>query len=300
MHPVLFYIGNFYVGTYGALIALGLVAGVSVAVWRAGKVGIDSNLVLVVAFYGVLAGLVGARVTYILLSWGDFLRSPAEYLFSRTGFVFGGGLVFGIAVTIWLLRRRGQEKWAFGDVAAPSLALGHFFGRLGCFMAGCCFGKVCSVDFAWLGVRFPEVVDKGGEAIGSFPFLYQLQEAMIPPDAHQSLLIYPTQLFEAGALLIIFGILQLAWRRRRFDGQIFLLYLMLYGAARFGVEFLRGDMDRGFFDGLATSQWLSLMAVVFAAVYWFRLRRRGLAVAQKPASSKTKMKSARKPSLRAS
>lgn len=277
MHPILFYITDtFYISTYGLLVVMGLAAGLGLAIRRAQKTGFDPNLVVDVALVGVLAGFVGGRAVFILTNWPDFMAAPGAYLFSRSGFVFLGGLISGVVAVWWMLRRRmPATMWAFGDVVAPALPLGHMFGRLGCFFTGCCHGGVCEGP---LGVRFPEVLNRQGEEIGSMAFLTHKYGGLLEPGAQWSLPVWPSQLFEAGANLLICLALLTLFSRRRFDGQIILLYGALYAIARFLIEFLRGDAERGVFFGghISTSQIIVLLAFPALLAIWMHRRRRGL------------------------
>ncbi|MCX7016134.1 MAG: prolipoprotein diacylglyceryl transferase [Candidatus Sumerlaeota bacterium] len=275
MHPILIRFGNFFIGTYGLFAAIGLLTGVFTAARRAKRNELDENMVLDLAFIGIVAGLIGARLTYIGIEYKDFIasltdpnRSPWEYILTRQGFVFGGGMIAGALAGAWFLRRRGAPVWHTADCLAPSFALGHAFGRLGCFSAGCCWGKVCRLPWA---VTFPKVVSPRGEPMG---FVYEdhLERGWIPPTATRSLPVHPTQLYEAAALALIFLALVWLWRRRRFEGQIFIAYMALYSAARFIIEFFRGDGERGMLLGLSTSQWIA-MAAIGLAVWLWRARR---------------------------
>ncbi|GAB4314046.1 MAG: hypothetical protein Kow0059_05590 [Candidatus Sumerlaeia bacterium] len=273
MHPILFYItDSFYISTYGVMVVLGLLAALWLAGRQAHRAGFDPNLVVDVALAGVLAGFVGGRAAFIATEWPQFLESPGAFIFSRSGFVFLGGLIAGVGAGAWVLRRRiPGAMWAFGDVVAPAVPLGHFFGRLGCFFTGCCHGDVCEAP---LGVRFPEVINRRGEIIGSMAYLTYPD----PAHPHWSLPVWPTQLFEAGLNLAICAVLLAMVRRRRFDGQIILLYGFLYGAVRFALEFLRGDAERGVFFGgaLSTSQIIILLVLPALVWMWHHRRRRGL------------------------
>jgi len=275
MHPILFQVGGFFIGTYGLFAALGLLIGVFTAAWRAKKNGLDENLILDLAFIGIVAGLLGSRLTYILINFGDFLatftdpdRSPFEYIFTRQGFVFAGGMLFGALAGIALLRQRRAPVWHTIDCIAPAIPLGHAFGRIGCFSAGCCWGKICHLPWA---VSFPAVYGPKGQPM-SFVYEDHLRQGLIPPGARRSLPVHPVQLYEAAALAAIFVFLVWLWRRRRFEGQIFLAYLFAYAAARFLLEFFRGDASRGVLLGVSASQYISV-GVFLLAVFFWRQRR---------------------------
>jgi phosphatidylglycerol:prolipoprotein diacylglycerol transferase len=185
-----------------------------------------------------------------------YLQNPSQIISLetlRSGGVYYGGFLAAVVVGIVYMRRHHLPVWKMTDCYAPGLALGQAIGRLGCFSAGCCYGKPTS---SVLGVVFKNP--------------YSLQTVGVP----LMVPLHPTQLYEAIANLIIFVTLWLALRRKRFNGQVFILYLFMYSIARFFVEFLRGDADRGFlFEGrLSTSQAISLTLVIVASGLYFRLR----------------------------
>jgi len=255
MHPDLLTIFGFTFGTYGICLAAGLLCASAVALRRAKRDGIPPQDVMDLIFYGVIAGIVGSRLAYVvkdLLTDQYLLQHPSEMIFSRTNFVFLGGVLLGLPVCAFLSRRRGLGFWRVGDVLAAALPLGHAFGRVGCFMAGCCYGAPLPPDspFHYLAVHFPE-----SAPAGSGP-------------------VWPVQLMESAGNLAIFLLLLALWRRRRFNGQIALFYILSYGALRFSLEFLRGDyVERGHFGALSTSQAIILAGVICVPFLWRHLRR---------------------------
>ncbi len=304
MHPILFQIGDFIVPTYGAMIALGVIACVWTALRRARTLGISEDSIYDLGFWAVASGFVGARVLYIILNFGEFLDSPLSVLFSRSGFVFLGGLAGAIPMVFWYIHRHKLKTWEIGDIGGPSIALAHAFGRIGCFLAGCCYGGICPKDssFSFLGVQYPVLRDpKTGEILFSWAYQDHLERHLIGSEATHSLAVYPSQLIESAALFLIFGALMLLWRRRKFSGQIFASYLMMYGIARFLLEFLRGDAARGIWFGFSTSQWLGIVAVVAGVIIWIVQSRLG-ALDSPPAieTQKNEKKTSRNPKIRGS
>jgi phosphatidylglycerol:prolipoprotein diacylglycerol transferase len=205
----------------------------------------------------VVSGFAGAKALYLFLYWDTF-RTFGEMLAEiRYGFVFFGGFLGAAAWGFWFLRRHGASFRKAADVFAPALALGHAFGRVGCFAAGCCYGA--PTDLPWgLAFRHPE--------------------SAVPP-ALRGTPLHPTQLYEAGLDLAIFAFLHFvlaprAGGGRVVRGSVFAAYVVLYGGARFFVETLRAD-DRGFYAfGLSVSQWVGLLAAGAAAA-WLARRHRG-------------------------
>lgn len=258
MYPFLFKIGNFPIGTYGVLIALGLLLGIFLAVWRGRQVGVDADVILDLAFYVVLSGIVGSRILFILLNFEAFLSEPLTYLLARDGFVFMGGLLLAVPVVIWYLKKKKQDIWQVLDVIAPSAALGHVFGRIGCFFAGCCYGKVCSPTLLW-AVRFPK---------GSLPYYEQVQHGIINATAQTTLPVHPTELYHSLTNFIVFVLLMLLWRKRTFKGQIFISYIFLYSVMRFIVEFFRGDKMH-FLLGYFTTTQISCTVIGIASIYLY-------------------------------
>ena len=253
MKPTLFHIGSgahaFPVHSYGFLIALGLVVAVALSVRRGRTVGIETGASLDLTFYAIVVGMVGARLLYVLMHAGMYAsvckgtgvhRSLGQWTsdctaalrFWQGGLVFLGGAVLAAASTLLIARRRGLGLGTVADVLAPSVSIAHVFGRLGCFMVGCCYGKPWSagVHFPPDSVAYSELVGHGGFGVG----------AMSTPGLH------PTQLYEAGGELLIFLLLLWLWRRRSFPGAVALTYAFAYGALRFVVEIFRGDDMRAF------------------------------------------------------
>ncbi|RTZ94185.1 MAG: prolipoprotein diacylglyceryl transferase, partial [Deltaproteobacteria bacterium] len=221
MHPVLFHIGNFTIYSYGVLVALGFAAGITWAYFDARRQGIDPNKILDLAFYLVLSAIIGARLFYVLIEYRDYLKDPLRALkIWEGGLVFYGGLILAGLTGAWYILHHRLPHWLVMDIFAPGIALGHAIGRIGCFCAGCCYGKVCHCSFG-LVFKDPKSLARLG----------------IP--------LYPTQLISSAMLFIIFFILIFVERRKKFDGQVFWSYVLIYAIARFGIEFLRGD-PRGF------------------------------------------------------
>lgn len=282
MHPVLFHIRDFFVGTYGILIVVGLVAGLALMLRRARQLGLPTDFFYDLTFVVMVSGFIGARILFILINlkyiWGEeFGAGLMGLIFAREGFVFMGGFVGAIAASIWFIRRRNMPLWDTADIVAPSLAVGHAFGRIGCFLAGCCYGGVCEPGSFWsrFAVSFPRVLNDKGEPVLSFAWSDQVRRGLIEPSAVQSLPLIPTQLLESAVNFTICGLLLLLWRRRRFSGHIFLMYLFFYGTARFGLEYLRGDLVRGVYFGgrISTSQIFSLAAIAAGVIAWKFLGR---------------------------
>ena len=253
MYPQLFHIGRFFLPTYGLLVATGVLAGLWISVRNAARQGIDSDKAWNFGILVVLCGIVGAKILYIINDWSTYVAHPGD-IFSiatlQAGGVFSGGLIGALTAAVWYIRKHHLPALATCDAFAPGLALGHAIGRLGCFAAGCCYGKPTT---GWWGVTFTNPV--ANQLVGT-----PLNEAL-----------EPTQLFEFAVELANFAVLMWMLRRKKFDGQVFGAYLVLYGVARFFLEFLRGDPGRGsVFGGLMSgTQLISIGLVILGGVIWW-------------------------------
>jgi phosphatidylglycerol---prolipoprotein diacylglyceryl transferase len=266
--PRLFQIGHFGIPTYGVLVALGVLVGLWISVRNSAKQGIKRENAWDFGIAVVLAGIVGSKLLYILVDWHFYLEHPRE-IFSfatlQAGGIFSGGLIGAFAVAAWYLRKHQMPALATCDAFAPGLAIGHSIGRLGCFAAGCCYGK--ATDHFW-GVTFTNPL---------------AQQLVGTPLGHA---LEPTQLFESAVELSIFFLLTWMFKRKKFDGQIFGAYLFLYGVARFFLEFLRDDPGRGsVFGGIMTgTQLIAIGLVVTGGLIWYVRPAQRLTVSPAPAT----------------
>ncbi len=222
--------------TYGLLIATAFIVGLQLSGRGARRSGLDQDKVMDLTFWILVSGMVGSRILFIIVNWDDYAREPLSvFAFWKGGLVFYGGFI-GAALTSWFYMRKHQMPFfAYADVLIPAVSIGHAIGRLGCFAAGCCWGGACDAHFA-LAARFPP------EALA---YQSQLGAHLISAGAATTLPIYPTQLFESLGELCIFLALTLFRSKKRFNGQLLALYLMLYAPLRSLVETFRGDEERG-------------------------------------------------------
>jgi phosphatidylglycerol---prolipoprotein diacylglyceryl transferase len=251
--PELFHIGKFFLPTYGLLVALGVLTGLWVSVRNSQKQGINPDDAWNFGILVVFCGIVGAKILYIINDWSYYTSHPGE-LFSfstlQAGGVFSGGLIAAFVAAVWYIRKRHMPALATCDAFAPGLALGHAIGRVGCFAAGCCYGK--QTQHFW-GVTFTNPI------------------ASLNSNTPLNVPLEPTQLFESAVELANFFILMWLFRRKKFDGQVFGAYLILYGVARFFLEFIRDDPGRGeVFGGLMTgTQLIAIGLVILGALIWW-------------------------------
>lgn len=229
----LFSIGGFTVHSYGLLIGIGIIVCAFVNMYRAKQRDRNSEAVLDLVILCVLAGFAGAKLLYVIVEWKRFLEDPRSVLGSQ-GFVVYGGIIVGVLAAVLYCRVRKLRFLEYFDIMMPGVAIAQGFGRIGCFLAGCCYGRETS---SFLGVIFPE----GGLAPAGVPLI-------------------PTQLLSSAGDFLIALLLLRYERRDRRAGDVGAMYLLLYGIGRFCIEFLRGDR-RGSVGVLSTSQLISIFIV---------------------------------------
>ena len=254
MHPILFELGDWPVYTYGVLLAAAYLLGLQLAVWRARHRGVDPARVMDLGIWIIIAALIGAKLLLVIVDW-DYYRSNPREIFSlvRSAGVFYGGLIVATIAGFALMRRYRLPVWTTADLYAPGIALGHVIGRMGCFFAGCCWGKPANVPWA---ITFTDPA------------------AAVNVGTPLNIPLHPTQLYEAGAELLILGLLLSTERKGGyFAGRTFWLYMLLYGITRFIIEIYRGD-PRGEMFGMSTSQFVSalLVPVSIAMLIWLSRR----------------------------
>lgn len=230
--------------------ALGLIVGLYVVFRLSRQQGLDPDKMWNLGGIAIFSGIVGAKLLMILVDFGYYSQHPGE-IFSlgtlQAGGVFSGGLVFAILCCWWYLRVNRIPFLRAADVFAPGIAIGHAFGRVGCFAAGCCYGKETDVPWSVVFTNPNSQVDPGLLGVH----------------------LHPTQLYEMVVELINFAILYWLVKRKTFEGQVVGLYMILYGVARFFLEFLRGDPGRGEVFGIMTgTQLIAIGLVIAGGVLW--------------------------------
>jgi phosphatidylglycerol:prolipoprotein diacylglycerol transferase len=251
--PRLFQIGSFSAPTYGFLVSLGVLTGLWISVRNSRRQGINPDDAWNLGIIAVLAGIVGAKILYLINDW-DFYSAHPDAIFTwntmQAAGVFSGGFLAALAASAWYIRRRRMPPLATCDAFAPGLAFGHAIGRLGCFAAGCCWGR--ETTHFW-GVTFHNPL--AHELVGT-PLGVRLEQ---------------TQLFVCAVELANFFILSWMLKRKRFDGQVFSAFLILYGIARYFLEYLRDDPGRGsVFGGIMSgTQLISICLVIGGGIIWW-------------------------------
>jgi phosphatidylglycerol---prolipoprotein diacylglyceryl transferase len=256
MYPRLLELGPFTIYTYGVLLAAAFLLGLKLATARAKRRGLDAARVLDLGIYIIVAAIVGGKLLLIVTDFSSFRANPAEIMsLARSGGVFYGGLILAVIVAFWYMRRHAMPLWATFDVFAPGIALGHAVGRLGCLMAGCCYGLETHAPWA-ITFSDPFTGSYVGTPLG------------VP--------LHPTQLYETLAETAI--LLFLLWlertRTRTFAGRTFWTYILLYGLSRYIIEFFRGD-PRGAIWIFSTSQFISVVLVPLSVIMLAWLASRG-------------------------
>ena len=263
MFPRLLELGPITLYSYGLLLALAYLAGLRLALVRARARGLNGDRVMDLGIWIIVSALIGAKLLLLYQDWRLFTTDWHQLLsLAQSGGVFYGGLILAVIVALWYIRRHKLPMWTTCDIFAPGIALGHVIGRLGCFLAGCCYGKETTV--AWSVV---------------FTDPFAAANAGTPLGVH----LHPTQLYESFAEgLILVGLLYFEKKGRSFPGRTFWGYMLAYGVTRFIIEFFRGDAGRGLYfqDAVSLSQSISIVLVPLSLVMLWWLSRT-------PASSPT-------------
>ena len=264
MWPTLVRVGNFEITTFGLMMFLAFIIGGWVLARQFRRYGLDEELASSIVVAAALGGIVGAKVYYAIL-FGDW-----RLLFDRAGLVWYGGLIGGFLACTWLIWRRRVDFLVAADAAAPALSLGYALGRIGCFLVGDDYGRPTD---AWYGIAFPR---------GAPPTTaHELRKFGVDVDpsipADQVLRVHPTQLYEAGASLLMFAILMWMNRRPHPKGRVWGMFLILLGIERFLVEIVRAKDDR-FLGPFTVAQLISVL-IVIAGMVWALRRERELVAA---------------------
>jgi phosphatidylglycerol:prolipoprotein diacylglycerol transferase len=264
--------------SYGLLIATAFLVGIWLAQREARRRGQDAERISDLAFWILVGALVGSRVYFILVNLDDYFgaralvttpfgRIPRLLAIWEGGLVFYGGFI-GAALTAWWYMRRARMPFlAHADTLIPSVAFGHFLGRLGCFAAGCCWGDPAHGHLPW-AARFPP------ESLAYQTFSGRPHpEQFLAPDRLATLPLHPVQLYESFGELAIFLVLVLLVRpRKSFHGQVLATWLLLYAVLRTVVELFRGDVERGVWLGVGAGQWTSIVIFAAGAAIWAKAR----------------------------
>ncbi|HEX4343438.1 MAG TPA: prolipoprotein diacylglyceryl transferase [Verrucomicrobiae bacterium] len=250
MHPIAINFGTFAIHWYGVMVAIGFLAGLWTSSRRATMVGINGEKIFDLGPWLIIGTLIGARTLYVITFWkSEFADQPFVQVFKiwEGGLVFYGGLIGATVAGTIALRIKKLPLWKTADVLAPGIALGHAFGRIGCLLNGCCYGRVCTLPWA---IHFPA----GHETY---------------PNG-----VHPTEIYESLLNFSLYVALAQLFRRRKFDGQVFAVYLISYAIIRAFVEMFRGDYPADQIHlGLTPAQWVSVPIFAIGVILFTALRR---------------------------
>lgn len=248
VHPVLLKLGPFTLRSYGVMIALGILVGMIWAKREFKRRRLPDDLFYDLTVAAIALGVLGARLMYVALNWQIYQTNLVSIpmIWADGGLSFHGSILGGILAGWWLCRRYKVSFWQVADAVAPALAIGHFFGRIGCFLNGCCYGIPTTMPW---GISFHN-----------------------PALSIETLPSHPTQLYEAVGLLVLFFLLAKYSRQTPYDGAAFIWWVIFYSVLRFVVEFWRAGATANVVKGLTEAQWLSLIlfSIAFAYHRWRR------------------------------
>ena len=241
MYNEILTIGPVTIHGYGLMIGLGVVAALLLGDYRSKKYGLNGDHIYGMTFSAVILGFLAARILFIITEWENFLQNPMRYL-TGAGFVVYGGIMGGALAIYGFCKMKKIDMLSYLDLMIPSVALAQGFGRVGCFLAGCCYGRETD---SWLGVVF--------------------RDSDFAPNGVK---VLPTQLFMAGGDLLLMAVLLWYAAKRPMRGRTSMLYLILYSIGRFAIEFLRND-DRGTVGALSTSQFIAIFTLMAGFLGFF-------------------------------
>lgn len=226
MHPILFSVFGKEIYSYGVMAALGFMAGLLTWAWLGRHENRPPGFASDLGFWLMASGIVGSRLAYVFANWTYYRDNLLEIVrIDQGGLIFYGGFLLACVVLVLFARHHRVPLWHLADFAIPALAIGHGLGRVGCFLNGCCYGRPAGDSFC--GIAYPPVCEPGNLFPG------------VP--------LFPVQIIESAGLLVIWAVLLFAYPRRKKDGAVFALYLLLYPPVRFGLEYLRGDERQSWF-----------------------------------------------------
>jgi len=256
MYPEFLHLGDFTIYSYGVMLATAFMTALYLAYRRAEKIGLEPQVIVDTAIIVLIGSVVGAKLFYIIGHFPEMAGDLDRLLGTlRAGGVFQGGLITAAVLSVGYLIWKRKPVWLIADVIAPSIAIGQSIGRIGCFAAGCCYGKVCDHAQVPWSVNFPP------EAITPFQGIHVFR--------------HPTQLYESLIMLAVFFALVWIWKVRKYDGQVFWYYVLIHSVVRgLMIEPFRGDHGPVFL-GLTGQQLIAVVTFFTAIAVLVFLRHRG-------------------------
>ena len=261
MQPILFHLPfGVPLYAYGAMLCLAVIVGRLLAVRLAERAGMDARLMDRCCVWTLAAALIGARLLFVVTNLDQFRQFTDLFRWWDGGIVAYGGFLGGFLGSVVFCRIHRINALAWADCAAPSLCIGLMITRVGCFLAGCDFGRPW--DGPW-AVTFPA---------GSPAFDQQTLQGLLPAGATQSLPVHPTQLYESLAGLVLLVLVMAVRRRHTFSGQPLMAFVLGYAVLRYAIEMVRADTNRGAIGALSTSQIIAVVTFVLAALFLYARR----------------------------
>jgi len=244
MHPILIEFAGLKITAYGLIVGTAFLSSIYLASEFAKIQGIKSDVIFDLGFIVIIWGIIGARILYVLIWYKEYIKNPVDILkVWEGGLVFYGGFIAAFLGGTWWIIKKKINFFFLADIIAPFIAFGHSIARIGCFYAGCCYGRESDCDGIFCGVVFPALKDN------------------IPR--------YPTQLYESFANFLNFLILIMFFKKfKSKNGDVIFLYFLNYGIIRIIIEFFRGDPERGKILLFSTSTFISFFMILIG-LSWF-------------------------------
>jgi len=258
MHRILFRIGSYPIYSYGVMIVIAYFLGLWVVKRESKRLGLNPADAENISFVLIICGIIGARIWYVWEHWQDYAHTPFDiFKVWQGGLVFYGGFIGAVIGTYFYIKYKKIPLLITGDAFAPGIALAIGVGRIGCFLNGCCYGKL---THSWIGVSYPAVNNPPA-------YIQHLRDGLITQGATHSLPVIPTQPISTIDLLVIFGILMYLRRKRLWQGFQFYMLFILYGIHRFFIDFFRYyEGNAKMLKYITLSQLISLIVIIFSSI----------------------------------
>jgi len=258
VYRILFRIGNYPIYSYGVMIVIAYFFGLWIVKRETNRKGLRPSDAENIAFILVICAVIGARIWYVWEHWLDYAHSPFDiFKVWEGGLVFYGGFIGAVIGTFIYIHYKRIPFYKMGDAFAPGIALSIGIGRIGCFLNGCCYGKLTN---SWIGIKYPAA---------NYPpaYIQQLRDGLISQGSAHSLPVIPTQSISTVDLFVIFGVLMYLRKSKAFNGFLFYVFFVLYGIHRFFIDFFRYyEGNAKILKYITLSQLISLIVIFFSVV----------------------------------